>query len=177
MKTQLIIFMVMLSPCALWSDPSDTKSSAPIAETVKPEQLPSRVTEILRKLKTLKKGHSFEGVLHHLGLDTDKRVIEIDSEGGLGEQCKVYDLGVDQEWVLVLNGAYQKIGDELVEPAKIYSATLQKGSVQDFHEKGGDVDWKVILPYWANGDMAYKLDYHSSDTILVQGKDTEQGAP
>ena len=76
-----------------------------------------------------------------------------------------------------LSGQYSKVGDEWVGPAKIYVVTLQKGSIRDFHENGGDVDWKVILPYWQNGKMASKLWYSSDGaTIIVRKKDTDKTA-
>jgi len=170
MKSLLISLLVVFTIPRLCAEEKEQEPSEPKQEIVKLEELPPGIVQILHKLKTMEKEQSPEGVLRHLGLDKDKRVTEMDSGGELGSCWIGYDLGIDGQWVLILSGTLSEAGDQLVFPPKIYTVTLQKGSIRDFHEKGGDVDWQVILPYWKNGEMASKLHYHGSDTILVQLK-------
>lgn len=174
MKSLLVILLMLVTARGLWAKEKEGDNSEPTQEIVKLDQLPPGIVEILRRLKTLKKDQTIGAVLRHLGIDNDKRVSELDSGGGLGGYWIGYDLGINGEWVLNLEGHYSKVDDELVGPPKIHEVTFQKGSIRDFHEKGGDVEWKVILPYWRNGKMASKLLYYGSDTILVQQKGTEQ---
>jgi len=174
MKSLLIILLVLVTAPGLGAKEKEEDVSEPTQEIVELSQLPPRIVEIQRRLKTLKKDQPPDAVLRHVGIDKDKRVSKLDGGGGLGGYWIGYDLGIDGEWVLNLDGQYSQVGDELVGPPKIFAVTFQKGSIRDFHEKDGDVDWKVILPYWANGKMASKLPYYGSDTILVQEKGTEQ---
>lgn len=147
-----------LSSLTLYREGSPrARSRAPIPEA----EPPTKVQAILDGILTIKDGELKDAVLARLGLNGFEGLEVLAGESGLGETDILFDLGIDDHWMLYV--AYtRKSPDAEESEAVLRQLQILRGYVDEAREGWLDTG-KPVYPYFAQGQVITKNQQAEQD--------------